>query len=104
MGAAIAFGTYVALKTADAAILCNRVTDMAGAIRLARVTMANIRQNAVIALGPKAALLVTAILGITGLWIVSLANTGTTVLVTLNALRQLHSNPGRMNQDRGEKW
>ena len=93
IGVAMGSGTDVALETADAAILRNRVTDVAGKIRLSRATMANIRQNVAIALGLKAVFLVTTILGITGLWIAILADTGATVLVTLNALRLLAFNP-----------
>lgn len=95
VGVAMGSGTDVALETADAAILRNRVTDVAGKIRLARATMANIRQNVTIALGLKAVFLVTTVLGITGLWIAILADTGATVLVTLNALRLLAFNPDR---------
>jgi Cd2+/Zn2+-exporting ATPase len=95
VGVAMGSGTDVALETADAAILRNRVTDVAGKIRLARATMANIRQNVAIALGLKAIFLVTTVLGITGLWIAILADTGATVLVTLNALRLLGFNPDR---------
>lgn len=93
IGVAMGSGTDVALETADAAILRNRVTDVAGKIRLARAAMANIRQNVAIALGLKAVFLVTTILGITGLWIAILADTGATVLVTLNALRLLAFDP-----------
>ena len=38
---------------------------------------------------------VTSVLGLTGLWIAILADTGATVLVTLNALRLLRFNPER---------
>ena len=93
VGVAMGSGTDVALETADAAILRNRVTDVAGLIRLSRATMRNIRQNIVIALGLKAVFLVTTVLGITGLWIAILADTGATVLVTLNALRLLLYRP-----------
>ena len=55
--------------------------------------MGNIRQNVTLALGLKAVFLVTSILGITGLWIAILADTGATVLVTLNALRLLAFDP-----------
>ena len=48
-----------------------------------------------IALGLKAVFLVTSVLGLTGLWIAILADTGATVLVTLNALRLLRFNPER---------
>ncbi len=95
VGVAMGSGTDVALETAQAAILRDRVADVAGMIRLARATMANIRQNVAIALGLKAVFLVTTILGITGLWIAILADTGATVLVTLNALRLLGFRPER---------
>ena len=95
VGVAMGSGTDVALETADAAILRNRVTDVAAQIRLARATMANIRQNVTLALGLKAVFLVTTLLGMTGLWIAILADTGATVLVTLNALRLLGYNPER---------
>ena len=93
VGVAMGSGTDVALETADAAILRDRVTDIPATIRLARATMANIRQNVTIALGLKVVFLVTTLLGITGLWIAILADTGATVLVTLNALRLLSFNP-----------
>ncbi|MFT9094365.1 MAG: heavy metal translocating P-type ATPase [Gluconobacter cerinus] len=89
VGVAIGSGTDVALETADAAILRDRVTDVPDLVRLARATMRNIRQNVSLALGLKAAFLVTSILGITGLWLAIMADTGATVLVTLNALRLL---------------
>jgi Cd2+/Zn2+-exporting ATPase len=93
VGVAMGSGTDVALETADAAILRDRVTDIPTIIRLARTTMGNIRQNVTIALGLKAVFLVTTVFGITGLWIAILADTGATVLVTLNALRLLAYNP-----------
>ncbi len=95
VGVAMGSGTDVALETADAAILRDRVTDIPATIRLSRVAMANIRQNVTIALGLKAVFLVTSVFGLTGLWIAILADTGATVLVTLNALRLLRFNPER---------
>lgn len=95
VGVAMGSGTDVALETADAAILRNRVTDVPAMVRLARATMGNIRQNVTLSLGLKAVFLVTTVLGIPGLWIAILADTGATVLVTLNALRLLGFNPTR---------
>lgn len=95
VGVAMGSGTDVALETADAAILRDRVTDIPATIRLARAAMANIRQNVTLALGLKAVFLVTSVLGLTGLWIAIMADTGATVLVTLNALRLLRFNPER---------
>ncbi|MDQ2067965.1 heavy metal translocating P-type ATPase [Xinfangfangia sp. CPCC 101601] len=98
VGVAMGSGTDVALETADAAILRDRVADVPTLIRLARATMGNIRQNVTLALGLKAVFLVTSVFGITGLWIAILADTGATVLVTLNALRLLRYNPEEQTQ------
>ncbi|HAS1172056.1 TPA: Zn(II)/Cd(II)/Pb(II) translocating P-type ATPase ZntA [Enterobacter cloacae] len=89
IGIAMGSGTDVALETADAALTHNRLTGLAQMISLARATRTNIRQNISIALGLKGIFLVTTLLGITGLWLAVLADTGATVLVTANALRLL---------------
>ncbi|OCP15673.1 heavy metal translocating P-type ATPase [Ensifer sp. LC163] len=89
VGIAMGGGTDVAIETADAALLKSRVTDVAHLVALSRATMANIHQNVVFALALKSLFLVTSILGITGLWIAVLADTGATAIVTLNALRLL---------------
>jgi Cd2+/Zn2+-exporting ATPase len=89
VGIAMGGGTDVALETADAAVLHGRVGDVAQMIDLSKRTMRNITQNITMALGLKAVFLVTTIAGITGLWPAILADTGATVLVTMNALRLL---------------
>nr|WP_149536670.1 heavy metal translocating P-type ATPase [Siccirubricoccus phaeus] len=89
VGIAMGGGTDVALETADAAILNNRVVDVAALVGLSRATLNNIHQNVAISLGLKAVFLVTTVVGITGLWPAVLADTGATVLVTINALRLL---------------
>ena len=89
VGIAMGGGTDVALETADAALLQSRVTDVAYLVSLSRATMKNIHQNVAFAVGLKGLFLVTSVLGITGLWVAVLADTGATALVTLNALRLL---------------
>jgi Cd2+/Zn2+-exporting ATPase len=89
VGIAMGGGTDVALETADAAVLHGRVADVAAMVELSQRTMSNIRQNITIALGLKAVFLVTTVVGLTGLWPAILADTGATVLVTVNALRLL---------------
>jgi Cd2+/Zn2+-exporting ATPase len=89
VGVAMGAGTDVALETADAALLRNRVTGIADLIGLSQATLGNIWQNIAIALGLKAVFLVTTLFGITTLWMAILADTGATVLVTANALRLL---------------
>ena len=89
VGVAMGGGTAVALETADAALLGERVTGAAELIALSRATLANVKQNVAIAVGLKLLFLVTTMAGVTGLWMAILADTGATVFVTLNALRLL---------------
>ena len=89
VGIAMGGGTDVAIETADVALLKSRVTDVAHLVALSRATMSNIHQNVIFALGLKGIFLITTVLGLTGLWVAVMADTGATVLVTLNALRLL---------------
>ncbi|MBP0495794.1 heavy metal translocating P-type ATPase [Pararoseomonas indoligenes] len=94
VGVAMGGGTDVALETADAAVLKDRVSGIAELVGLSRSTMANVKANVAIAVGLKAVFLVTTLIGVTGLWPAIIADTGATVLVTLNALRLLAWKPG----------
>lgn len=89
VGIAMGGGTDVALETADAALLRERVSGVADLVSLSRATMGNIKVNIAFALGLKAIFLVTTLLGYTNLWMAILADTGATALVTANALRLL---------------
>lgn len=89
VGIAMGGGTDVALETADVALLRNRVTGVAELVALSRATLVNIWQNIAVALGLKAVFLITTLFGVTPLWMAILADTGATVLVTINALRLL---------------
>ncbi|WP_232480817.1 heavy metal translocating P-type ATPase [Roseomonas sp. KE2513] len=94
VGVAMGGGTDVALETADAAVLRDRVTGVAELVGLSRATMTNVKTNVALAVGLKLVFLVTTLMGLTGLWPAILADTGATVLVTLNALRLLGWKPG----------
>ncbi|HWL84119.1 MAG TPA: heavy metal translocating P-type ATPase [Roseomonas sp.] len=93
VGVAMGGGTDVALETADAAVLKDRTTGIAELVNLSRATMANVKTNVALAVGLKGLFLVTTLGGITGLWPAIMADTGATVLVTLNALRLLAWKP-----------
>ncbi|TPG59855.1 cadmium-translocating P-type ATPase [Roseomonas nepalensis] len=93
VGVAMGGGTDVALEAADAAVLRDRVSGVAELVGLSRSTLANVRTNVALAVGLKAVFLVTTLIGATGLWPAILADTGATVLVTLNALRLLAWKP-----------
>ncbi len=91
IGIAMGSGADVALETADCALTHNRIEELAELIGLSRSTITIIRQNIVLAVGSKAVFLVTTLLGMTGLWVAVLADTGATALVTANALRLLRN-------------
>jgi Cd2+/Zn2+-exporting ATPase len=93
-GVAMGSGTEVALEAADAALLRERVSGVADLVQLSRATLTNVKQNVAVAVGLKLVFLATTITGVTGLWLAILADTGATVLVTLNALRLLTWRPG----------
>ncbi|QFP76746.1 heavy metal translocating P-type ATPase [Deinococcus sp. AJ005] len=98
VGIAMGGGTDVALETADAALLRERVSDVADLVQLSRDTMSNIKWNIAFALGLKAIFLVTTLLGYTNLWMAILADTGATAIVTANALRLLGWNGGSVKK------
>ncbi len=89
IGIAMGSGSDVALEVADGALTQNDLNKMVALVGLSRKTMTIVRQNVAFALGLKGLFLVTSILGITGLWLAVLADSGATALVTLNAMRLL---------------
>ncbi|MBS3651967.1 cadmium-translocating P-type ATPase [Pseudaminobacter sp. 19-2017] len=95
VGIAMGGGTDVALETADAALLRDRVEGVADLVALSQATLGNIWQNVALALGLKAVFLATTLFGVTTLWMAILADTGATVLVTANALRLLAYRPSK---------
>jgi Cd2+/Zn2+-exporting ATPase len=92
LGIAMGGGTDVALEAADVALMHNRLVELPQMVELGRATLANIKQNITLAVGLKALFLITTLLGLTGLWVAILADSGATALVTANALRLLRFN------------
>jgi Cd2+/Zn2+-exporting ATPase len=93
VGIAMGGGTDVALETADAALVKSKVVGVAELVRLSRATLGNIHQNIAMSVGLKAIFLATTLLGVTTMWMAIMADTGATVLVTMNALRLLRYRP-----------
>jgi len=89
LGIAMGGGTDVALEAADVALMHNRLVELPQMVELGQATLTNIKQNITLAVGLKAVFLVTTLLGMTGLWVAILADSGATALVTANALRLL---------------
>ena len=84
-----AIGSDTAIETADIALMKDDLTRVAETVILGRRTLAIIRFNVAFALGIKAVVLTLAFMGIAGLWLAILADTGATLLVILNSLRLL---------------
>jgi len=82
-------GTDTAIETADIALMKDDLNKVAEAVHLGRHTLRIIQTNIIFALAVKALFLVLALFGYTSLWLAILADTGATLLVTLNALRLL---------------
>ena len=82
-------GSDAAIETADIVLMDDKPSSIAKAIRLARRTLAIVRQNIAFALGVKAVVLVLAALGLSNLWMAVFADVGVAVLAILNAMRAM---------------
>lgn len=80
-------GTDSALETADIALMGDDLSKLPYTIRLARRTLAVIRQNIAFSLGIKALALALIAPGWLTLWMAIFADMGATLIVTLNAMR-----------------
>lgn len=84
-----AIGSDTAIETADIALMKDDLSRVAETVILGRRTLGIIRFNVSFALGIKAVILTLAFMGIAGLWLAILADTGATLLVIMNSLRLL---------------
>jgi Cd2+/Zn2+-exporting ATPase len=82
-------GSDIALETADVVLMSDDLSKLPFALRLARTTRGNIRQNVAIALSFKLAFVVLAAAGVATMWMAVVADTGASLLVTANSLRLL---------------
>ncbi len=98
MGAA---GTDVALETADVALMADNLAALPAAVRLARRTLANIRQNIALSLATVVLLVAGALAGWLSLTEGLLLNEGTAILIIANGLRLLRRAPSE--QPAGER-
>ncbi|MEJ7762864.1 MAG: heavy metal translocating P-type ATPase [Thermomicrobiales bacterium] len=95
-------GTDAAIEAADVALIGDDLAQVPVAVRLARKTMAIIRQNIAASLLVKAVFLALIFLGVTNLWLAVLADTGMALLVTFNSLRLLRAGPAPASPARSE--
>lgn len=88
MGAA---GSAQALETADVALMADDLRQLPYAVKLSRFAHHLIRQNIVLSIGLKLAIMLIALAGFGTLWLAILADVGMSLLVTLNGMRPLRS-------------
>ncbi|OGO04611.1 MAG: cadmium-translocating P-type ATPase [Chloroflexi bacterium RBG_13_56_8] len=86
MGAA---GTDTALEAADIALMSDDLSRLPFVLRLSRRAMGTVRANIVFSLLFKMLFLALAVVGISTLWMAVLADTGASLIVSLNGLRML---------------
>ena len=82
-------GTNIAIDTSQIIIARNKLTALIDAILISKKVMSTIQKNIIIALGVKIIFLFLTLFGGTQLWMAILADTGATLIVTLNSLRIL---------------
>jgi Cd2+/Zn2+-exporting ATPase len=85
--------TDAALETADVVLPGDDLTRIPWTIAHARAALRVVQQNVIFSIGAKVAFLVLAALGHAALWMAVAADTGATILVTLNGLRMLRGSP-----------
>jgi Cd2+/Zn2+-exporting ATPase len=80
-------GTDTAIETADIALMSDDLLKLPFLIHVARKTLATIKTNIYFSILVKAAFIMAVFLGVANLWMAVAADTGTSLLVTLNGMR-----------------
>jgi Cd2+/Zn2+-exporting ATPase len=82
-------GTSQAMETADVTLMSDDLRRIPFVIGLSRAAMGCVRVNIALSILIKLIFLVLALLGQSSMWMAVLADTGTSLLVTLNGMRLL---------------
>ena len=84
-----AMGSDAAIDAADVVLMDDKPSKIAEAIRIARRTIANARQNVIFAIVVKALVLLLASVGVATMGMAVFADVGVMVLCVLNSMRTL---------------
>lgn len=84
-----AMGSDAAIEAADIVLMDDKPSKLADAIRIARRTLAIVRQNIVFALAVKFLVLALSAAGAANMWEAVFADVGVSVIAILNAMRAL---------------
>ena len=82
-------GSDAAIEAADIVLMDDKPSKLADAIRIARRTLAIVRQNIVFALAVKFLVLALSATGAANMWEAVFADVGVSVIAILNAMRAL---------------
>ncbi len=82
-------GQDAAIEAADVVLMDDKPSNIAKAIKIARKTLAIVKQNIVFAIAVKVGVLVLAALGIASMWYAVFADVGVCLIAILNALRAM---------------
>jgi Cd2+/Zn2+-exporting ATPase len=89
VGIAMGAASAQALEAADVALMSNDLSKVPTIIRHSRETMSIIKQNVMFSIAIKVIFLSLALPGLATLWMAVFADTGASILVTLNGMRLL---------------
>ena len=84
-----AMGSDAAIEAADIVLMDDKPSKLAEAVKIARKTMAIVRQNIIFALAIKTAVLLLSAIGLANMWIAIFADVGVTIIAILNAMRAM---------------
>jgi len=90
VGAAMGSGADAAIEAADVVFMNGEVSSVAKALTIAKLTDRIAKQNIVIALGIKLAVIALGLLGYANLWTAVFADTGVSMICILNSMRILY--------------
>ncbi len=84
-----ALGSDAAIEAADVVLMDDKPSKIAKGIRIARHTLLVARQNIVIAIAIKIAILILAVFGYAPMWLAVFGDTGVLLICILNSTRTL---------------
>lgn len=84
-----AIGSDAAIEASDVVIMTDEISKVSKAINISKKTMRIVRENIILAIAVKVAILILASIGVADMWAVVFADVGVSFLAILNALRLL---------------
>ena len=86
-----ALGSDAAIEAADIVLMTDEMDRLPQALKVSLRVRSLARQNVMIALGVKVAVLILAMLGMAGMWAAVFADVGVAIICVLNAMRAMRS-------------